>query len=98
MSLNSKIISLGHACPVRHNINIASKDKDAALELFKSTEAYIFDWFISDFDSVLCIFKMLIEDEAFLDSDFTTENVFYNSPAWTECYKIECMKFKLISV
>jgi hypothetical protein len=83
------ILSLGHACQVKYQI-----DKH-----FGGKETHFYDWLITDFKSVLYVLKN-INDDTFLDkTNFTTRNIFYNRESWVPTHhKIEHTKFKMISV
>lgn len=82
-----KIISLGHACQVKFNID----------RLFKSEETNFFDWLITDFKSVLYILKNINNKELITKSKFTYDEVFMKGKTWTDCHKIENIEYKMIS-
>lgn len=83
-----KIISLGSICQVKYNIN----------RLFEPQEICFFDWLITDFKSVLHVFKNINNKELLDVNKFTNDNVFIQRNAWTECHKIEHKLFKMVSV
>jgi len=83
-----KIISLGHACQVKHNID----------RLFKSEETNFFDWLITDFKSVLYILKNINNEKLITKEKFTYDEVFMKRKTWTDFHKIENIEFKMISV
>jgi hypothetical protein len=83
-----KIISLGHACQVKKNID----------RLFKSEETNFFDWLITDFKSVLYILKNINNEKLITKEKFTYKEVFMKRKTWTNCHKIENIEFKMISV
>jgi len=85
-----KIISLGHACQVRFNID----------RLFKCEETNFFDWLITDFKSVLYVLKNINNKNLITKSNLTDKQV---SKCWHQPYhepyhKIECTDFKMISI
>jgi hypothetical protein len=83
------ILSLGHACQVKYQLDM----------LFGKKETHFYDWLVTDFKSVLYVLNN-INDDAFLDkSQFTNSNVFYNRDSWVLTnHKIEHINFKMISV
>lgn len=84
-----KIISLGHACQVKFNID----------RLFKSEKTNFFDWLITDFKSVLYILKNINNEELITKSKFTDKEIFKPGKSWYDPFhKIECIDFKMISV
>jgi hypothetical protein len=83
-----KIISLGSICHVKYNIN----------RLFEPQERCFFDWLITDFKSVLYVFKNINNKELLDVNNFTNKNVFMNRNTWTDCHKIEYKLFKMVSV
>ena len=84
-----KIISLGSACQVKVNID----------RFFENTKTNFFDWLITDFQSVLHVFKHINDEFLLSDSNFTFEHIFYNKERWTDTHhKIEHTQFKMISV
>ena len=83
-----KIISLGHACQVKFNID----------RLFKYQETHFFDWLITDFKSVLYILKNINNEKLITKSKFTDKEIFKPGKTWTDCHKIENIEFKMISV
>ena len=82
-----KIISLGHACQVKFNID----------RLFKHEETNFFDNLITDFKSVLYILKNINSEEVITKSKFTDKEVFKPGESWTGSHKIEHVDFKMIS-
>ena len=84
-----KVISLGHACQVKFNID----------RLFKQKETNFFDWLITDFKTVLYILQNINNNDYLNKLKFTDEEVFKPGKSWIEnCHKIECVEFKMISV
>jgi hypothetical protein len=84
-----KIISLGHACQVKFNID----------RLFKYGETNFFDWLITDFKSVLYILKNINNKELITKEKFTDKEIFKPGKSWFSLYhKIECIDFKMISI
>ena len=84
-----KIISLGHACQVKFNID----------RLFKSDETNFFDWLVTDFKSVLYILQNIDNEELITKSKFTDKEIFKPGKSWCIPYhKIEHIDFKMISV
>ena len=84
-----KVISLGHACQVKFNID----------KLFKIQETHFFDWLITDFKSVLYILQNIENKNLLSHSQFTDKEVFKKGKSWFEPYhKIEHKNFKMISV
>jgi hypothetical protein len=83
------VISLGHACQVKFNID----------RLFKNAETNFFDWLITDFKTVLYILKNINNAELITKSKFTDKEVFKPGNSWIKRYhKIECIEFKMISI
>ena len=79
-----KIISLGHACQVKFNID----------RLFKSDETNFFDWLVTDFKSVLYILKNIDNEELISKSKFTDKEIFKPGKSWCIPYhKIEHIEF-----
>lgn len=87
-----KVISLGHACQVKLNIDRLFKFEDTN---FKSEASNFFDWLVTDFKSVLYILKNINNEELITSSNFTYDE---NKKTWTDCHRIEHVKFKMISV
>jgi len=84
-----KVISLGHACQVKFNID----------RLFKEQETHFFDWLITDFKSVLYLLNSINNENFFNKLTFTEEAIFMPGKSWDERYhKIECVEFKMISI
>lgn len=84
---NIRIVSIGHACQVSANIKNLGLQKNG-------TE--FFDWLISDFSS---LHYLLNENNLFDDEHFTDQPVFKPGKSWySQCHKIEHMKFKMISI
>ena len=83
-----KVISLGHGCLVKFNID----------RLFKKQETNFFDWLITDFKSVLYILKNINDKELISKSKFTDGAIFLQRNGWTSHHKIEHIDFKMISV
>jgi hypothetical protein len=84
-----KIISLGHGCQIKYNID----------RLYKSQETNFFDWLITDFTSVLYILKNINNEELLTKSKFTDKEIFKPGKSWCKSHhKIECIDFKMISV
>ena len=82
-----KIISLGAACQVKFNID----------RFYKSEETNFFDWLITDFKSVLYILKNINNQQLITKLKFTCENI-YMTGKNSDCHKIECTDFKMISL
>lgn len=87
------IISLGHACQVKENINKYYKNPN-------NRETQIFDWLVTDFKTVLRMLHELINPTELLQREnFTTNNVNMNCGSWVDGFsKIEHISMKLISV
>jgi hypothetical protein len=84
-----KIISLGHACQVKFNID----------RFFIPQETHFFDWLITDFKSVLFILKNINDEKLINKLRFTDEAIFKQGKSWFSPYhKVECIDFKMISV
>lgn len=87
------VISLGHACQVKENINKYYKN-------LNNRETQIFDWLVTDFKTIIFILHELIKPTELLQRDkFTTDNVNMNCNCWVDGFhKIEHISIKLISV
>lgn len=91
-----KIISLGYACQVKHhidNFNIATFNNRDATNFF--------DWLITDFKTVLNVFKSIVDnDYSFLSFDkFTNEWIYMKCDSWhAPCHKVEHRDMKMISI
>jgi hypothetical protein len=83
-----KIISLGHACQVKHQIDT----------FYEKQEGNLFDWAIIDFKSVLYILKNINDKTIFSLSNITDKHVYLNRESWTKYIKIEHTDFKMIFV
>lgn len=84
-----KVISLGHACQVKFQINT----------FFRNEETNFFDWLITDFTSVLYVLKNINSQQLITASKFTDQEVFKPGKSWfPEYHKIECLDFKMISI
>jgi hypothetical protein len=84
------VVSLGYGCVVKHQIDVYLGSKPTLL----------FDWLITNFESVLFVLQRIETPESFLDTQyFTTENVFSDKSEWEGAgRKIENKLAKLISV
>lgn len=84
-----EIISLGHACYTKTNIN----------RLFKEQETIFFDWIITDFKSVLYVLQNINNKDLISSNNFSNQNIFINRDSWKpECHKIEHKDFKMVSI
>jgi hypothetical protein len=81
------VVSLGFACQVKYHIN----------KLIYPQKTMFFDWIVTDFQSVLYVLKNINDKEMITSSNFTNNDVFRKG-TWTDCNKIEHVKFKMISV
>ena len=79
-----KIISIGHACQVKHTID----------RFFMKQETIFFDWLLIDFKSVLYVLKRINNPQSFI----TRNKFLYLYPKYeTGCHKIGHYDFKMIS-
>jgi len=83
-----KIISLGHACQIRFNID----------KFFKSEESHFFDWLITDFKSVLFILKNINNKELISKEKFTNKKIHIIENRCSKYPQIENIEFKMISI
>ena len=75
-----RIISLGHACQVKFNID----------RLFRRDETHFFDWLITDFKTVLHIFKNINDPNLITKEKFTDKPVYKPGKSWyAPFHKIE---------
>lgn len=91
-----KIISLGHACQVKHHID------NYNYSLYKTHDATnFFDWLITDFRTVLYVVRSIAENDfSFLSRDkFTNKWIYKQCDSWHKpCHKVEHIDIKMISI
>lgn len=85
------LISLGHACQVKHHIDNYTGYKQPT---------HFFDWLITDFRTVLHVFRNINNPSNFLLFEkFTDKHVFLNRDSWDDkCHKVEHVDCKMISI
>lgn len=84
------IISLGHACQVKYNID----------RLFKKQITNFFDWLITDWKSVLYILKNINNKDFIIKSKFSNKDINITKTQYNtrKCHKVEHKDFKMISL
>jgi len=83
------LFSLGGACVIKYFIDKSSHTNSVT---------QLFDWMISDFESIIFILKN-IDENIFCENSFTLLDVYCNSNgSWTDCHKIEHKQMRFISI
>ena len=79
-----KIISIGHACQVKHTID----------RFFMKQETNFFDWLFTDFKSVLYVLKRINNPESFISRN---KFIYSKSKHAIGCHNIEHRDFKMVA-